>query len=215
MRVADCGSSFCKLLDQGEQTPQIIPTREILSNPPPAFDVATGHLGKRLGRRFIGELEALAHGSKALIDAADYTVVDVGSRDTKVLGFTERRLSKIEWNDTCGAATGFTIDLIGRYYNIDFDDVPVAVDCLPVTCGVFGIERIFDAIIEQGDPHGGIASYIGGIAANIFVLSGRPQKLYLSGGLCENNLFVKSLAQHCEVVKLGRGVLVTGLQSKL
>lgn len=214
MRVADCGSSYCKMLDEGERTPRVLPTREILNDPPPPFDVATGHLGKRLAKRFIGELEALAHGSLALIDDTDYTVVDVGSRDTKVLGFADRRLKKIEWNDACGAATGFTIDLIGRYYNIDFSEITPTENCLPVTCGVFGIERIFDAIIERGDPHNGIASYIGGIAANIFVLAGRPQTLYLSGGLCENSLFVGSLALHCTVIQMGRGVLVTGLRSR-
>jgi hypothetical protein len=56
-----------------------------------------------------------------------------------------------------------------------------------------------------------VARFVKGIALNAFNFSGRPESLYLSGGLCDNQLFVNSFP--CTVVPLGRFVLLKGLQT--
>jgi hypothetical protein len=55
-----------------------------------------------------------------------------------------------------------------------------------------------------------VARFVKGIAINAYRFAGSPAKLYLSGGLCDNRLFMESLP--CEVVPLGRFVLLAGLE---
>jgi hypothetical protein len=52
--------------------------------------------------------------------------------------------------------------------------------------------------------------FIKGIAKNIYDFSGKAEKIYISGGLCENKLFINSFP--CEVIPLGRFVQVEGLK---
>ena len=58
-----------------------------------------------------------------------------------------------------------------------------------------------------------VAMFIKGLAKNIHNFAGGGEKIYLSGGLCENRLFVNSFP--CEVTLLGRYVQIEGLKSYL
>jgi hypothetical protein len=58
-----------------------------------------------------------------------------------------------------------------------------------------------------------VARFVKGIALNAFAFAGSPEKIYLSGGLCDNPLFVGSFP--CRVVPLGRFVLLAGLRAML
>ena len=80
-----------------------------------------------------------------------------------------------------------------------------------VTCGVLGMSRIFDAVVSGTPDSEAVARFVMGIAINAYRFAGSPTKLYLSGGLCDNPLFVKSLP--CEVISLGRFVLLKGLEA--
>ena len=110
-------------------------------------------------------------------------------------------------------ATGATIEMICRFYNVDVKTLPANDEKYPVTCGVFGMEKIMDEIAKTKNVNPAVAKYIHGIAYNAWNFAQRPEKIYLSGGFCENNCFVKSLEKYCEVEKLGRFVLVEGLEN--
>ena len=118
-----------------------------------------------------------------------------------------------DWNYLCGAMAGFTVELLGSYFGIDYNHVTVAQEHLPVTCGVLGMGELFDKIADGLSPERAVAMFVKGIARNVYNFSGRAEKMYLSGGLCENKLFVNSLP--CEVVLLGRYVQIEGLKSYL
>ena len=85
---------------------------------------------------------------------------------------------------------GFTIELLENYYNLDFNTLPIPDKTFSVTCGVLGISSIFDEITSGMDESAAVASFVKGIAINAFRFAGSPEKLYLSGGLCDNRLFV-------------------------
>jgi len=209
--IADCGSSWSKIknIESGETV--IRATQVILRDPEIRFDAATGHLGKDRADRYENELVALAQGCLKIVPEDDFTVVDIGSRDTKFVRFEGRKVRKLDWNQACGASTGFTLELLGKYYDIDFNQLPVSEERIPVTCGVFAIEKIFDSIIQGESPEKSLAAFVHGIAYNVFNFVQRPERLYVSGGLCENLCFLDSLLNYCEVVPLGRHVLLEGL----
>ncbi len=211
MLIADCGSSWSKIKDMETGEVAVLPTQKVLRELDVHFDVATGHLGKDRTGRYENELIALAQGSLKLIIENDFTVVDVGSRDTKFVRFQNRKLRKLDWNQQCGANTGFTLELLAHYYNIDFTNLQPAEEKFPITCGVFAIENIFESIIRGNAPEIALAAFVHGIAFNVFTFAQKPEKLHLSGGLCENPCFLQSLARYCEVIPLGRNVLLEGL----
>jgi activator of 2-hydroxyglutaryl-CoA dehydratase len=209
MILADFGTSYSKFLDLDSPDPQpyIKATKELDRNL--KVDIATGHNGKRFSTHYVNELIALARGGEKLIREDRYLLLDCGSRDIKYIRYQDGKLQDMGWNAECGASMGFTIELLENYYNLDFNKLPTPAKTFSVTCGVLGISSIFDAITSGIDEAEAVARFVKGIAVNAFRFAGSPAKIYLSGGLCDNRLFLESMP--CEVVPLGRFVLLAGL----
>ncbi len=137
-------------------------------------------------------------------------MLDCGSRDLKFVRYYRGKLADMGWNAECGASMGFTIELLERYYQLDGQQMAVPEQGFSVTCGVLGLSDIFDAVVSGVPEAEAVARLIRGIARNAYNFVGKPDKLYLSGGLCENPVFVGSFP--CQVISLGRFVLLAGLQ---
>lgn len=211
MLLADFGTSYCKVLDTAatSPTPQLIPTRELDRNL--QVDIATGHNGKKYSTHYVNELTALARGGEQLIEEENYTLLDCGSRDIKYVCYEKGTVKDMGWNVECGASMGFTIELLEKYYDLDFSTLSVPASSFSVTCGVLGMSHIFDAVVNGKSEAEAVARFVKGIALNAYNFCNKPEKLYLSGGLCNNPLFVGSFP--CELVVLGRFVLLEGLMA--
>ena len=209
MLLADFGTTYAKFIDLAEEspTPYLEPAKNLEANL--RVDMATGHNGKRFTDKYVNELTALAKGGQQLITDHNFTLLDCGSRDIKFVRYENGTLADMGWNAECGASMGFTIELLGRYYNIDYDQLDVPSKSFSVTCGVLGMSQIFDEITSGRSEEQAVASFVKSIAINAYRFAGEPTKLYLSGGLCDNPLFVKSFPG--DVISLGRFVLLKGL----
>ena len=97
---------------------------------------------------FINELVALAEGAKSLCKETDLTILDIGSRDMKLVTFKSGRFDKCDWNTSCGAMVGFTIELIMKYFNKTPADLRVTDRHFDITCGLLGITKFFDQDIK-------------------------------------------------------------------
>lgn len=209
--LADLGTTWTKLIDE-DGAYHVLPTRQILTEKW-FFNKATGHLGEKRCQIYTNELEALGVGALAKIQEDNFTVVDVGSRDTKFLQFENRKVRKLDWNQSCGSSTGFTLELLMKYYEIAPQNIAITPqESYPLTCAVFGMEKIFDAIISGQKPEDALGRFLMAIARNVFEFVLKPQKIYLSGGLSENPAFVKALSYFCQTIPLGRFVLLDGLK---
>jgi activator of 2-hydroxyglutaryl-CoA dehydratase len=211
MLLGDFGTSYSKFLDLSSPrpVPYIVQSRELGAGYRVA--IATGHNGKRFSDRYVNELTVLARGGEQLIAEDDFVLLDCGSRDIKFIHYTGGRLHDMGWNSECGASMGFTIELLERYYDLDYHELPVPDRPFSVTCGVLGMSRIFDAVVSGTPDSEAVARFVMGIAINAYRFAGSPPKLYLSGGLCDNPLFVNSFP--CQVIPLGRFVLLKGLEA--
>ncbi|MDA8165360.1 MAG: ATPase [Desulfobacteraceae bacterium] len=207
MIFGDFGTSYCKLWEPEAGPPRVVATKDL----PPGVrvDWATGHNGKRLGARCVNELIALARGGERLIAEPSYLLLDCGSRDIKFIRYQDGGVADMGWNAECGASMGFTIELLARYYDLDYRRIAVPGKTFSVTCGVLGMSHIFDAVIGGVPVAEAVARFVKGIALNAYRFAGSPARIYLSGGLSDNPLFVGSFP--CEVVPLGRFVLLEGL----
>ena len=157
------------------------------------------------------EIIALANGAKKLNIDSDATVVDLGSRDAKWIKFKNNKFHDMDWNTSCASSTGATVEMLMKFYDITLEDLTFNPEKFIVTCGIFGMEKIMDSISSGIKPAEAISKFVHGLAFNAWNFAHNPDKIYLSGGFCENKCFVDSLSSYCEVIPLGRFVLCEGL----
>lgn len=213
MRIADCGSTWSKILDLESEELKIIATGDLPCRNKIVFDVATGHSARGRCGVFRNELISLAEGGLAKIEEEDFSLVDIGSRDIKYVRFRGRKVQKLDWNLSCGSTTGATIELLGNYYGIDFDNIEPSDKWVNVACGVFGMERVLESVSMGTPPGESVAMFIHGLIRNVYNFVGRPSHIYLSGGFCENACFMKTMKKYCSVTPMGRTVPLEGIKS--
>lgn len=210
--ILDSGTSYSKVYHLDSDTYEVIPSRhikEIICRY--TVVAATGHNAHRLSGRVVNELIALAKGAQAHVRGTDtYTVVDCGSRDIKYIRVEQGSVT-MDWNAECGAFCGQIVELLQRHFQCNPDQIPPADRALSLTCGILGMTRMFDLIADDCDPDYAFARFMKGLADNVYTFAKKPDILYISGGLCDNPLFLRSFSL-TQVVPLGRFVLVDGVR---
>lgn len=207
MLIGDFGTSFTKILDTDTGERRITPTRAVRNL---RVDVATGHNASLHARKTVGELVAMAQGGMRLIKG-DFKLLDIGSRDMKFIEVKQGKVMRMDWNSQCGAMTGFTLELLGNYFGLDFSLIEPSEKEYPLTCGVLGLERVFDDMAQGLSAEEAVARFSRGFALSAHRFIGKPSVFHLSGGMCDNPLFLRSFPKGVEVMPLGRFVLVEGL----
>ena len=159
------------------------------------------------------EIIALAKGAKKYVEP-DSTVLDLGSRDAKWISFKDGKFHDMDWNTSCASSTGATVEMLLKFYDLEVKDLSFNPEKFNITCGIFGLEKIMDAISKGEKSSVAVSKFVHGLAYNAWKFAKHPEKLYLSGGFCENKCLVDSLKNYCEVVLLGRFVLCAGLMDE-
>ena len=170
-------------------------------------DACCGHMSQANEN----EIVALAKGAQKLDIDKDATVLDLGSRDAKWIRFKDDKFHDMDWNTSCASSTGETVEMLLKFYEVSPEELKFTPEKFVVTCGIFGMEKIMDSISSGEKPAEAISKFVHGIAYNAWNFAKRPEKIYLSGGFCENKCLVDSLKNYCEVEILGRFVLCEGL----
>lgn len=180
------------------------------------FDKATGHMSKSLinsEKDYENEIIALVQGFKKYADK-NSIILDLGSRDSKWAQFANALFKDLDWNSSCSSSTGATVEMLMKFYNLSEKDLAFNSEKYIITCGIFGLEKIMDDIASGGSSHEAVSKFIHGIAFNAWSFAKKPDKIFLSGGFCENKCFVDSLKNYCEVEPLGRFLLCEGLMEE-
>lgn len=219
----DAGTTWSKILEikpNGEEAFKVLPTIEA-KNLNINFEKITGHTTDKTAKNYENEVVALALGAKDVLEkkyknfkSETSTVLDLGSRDVKWVRYKNGEFSDMDWNSSCASATGATIEMLLKFYDVNVKDLEFQEEKYPVTCGIFGLEKIMDDVSKGIKPSVAISKFVHGIAYNAWNFTENPEKLYVSGGFCKNECFIKSLEKYCKVVPLGRFVLVLGLKSQ-
>lgn len=215
----DAGTTYSKIIAIGEtldfppvnavgnKTYYILPSK-LIKTLNLKFKKSCGHMTGT--SKHENEIIALANGCKGEIEP-NSTILDLGSRDAKWIRFKDGKFNDMDWNTACASSTGATVEMLLKFYDLKPQDLRFNEDKYTVTCGIFGLEKIMDDISNGATPAIAVSKFIHGIAYNAWNFSKRPEKIYLSGGFCENECLVKSLEKYCEVIKLGRFKLCEGL----
>ena len=174
------------------------------------YEKMTGHTTDKTAKNYENEVVALAHGAKKYLED-NFIALDLGSRDIKWVKYKNSKFCDMDWNSSCAAATGATIEMLLKFYDVRVEELEFNKEKYPVTCGIFGLEKIMDDVSGGLEPKIAISKFIHGIAYNAYNFTKNPDKICISGGFCENKSFIDSLKNYCEVLPLGRFVLVDGL----
>lgn len=170
-------------------------------------DCSCGHMANSNENEII----ALANGAKKQNIDSNATILDLGSRDAKWIRFKDGKFHDMDWNTSCASSTGATVEMLLKFYGVDSQELRFDEEKFAVTCGIFGMEKIMDSISAGAKPSEAISKFVHGIAFNAWSFAKKPEKIYLSGGFCENKCFVQSLENYCKVERLGRFILCEGL----
>jgi activator of 2-hydroxyglutaryl-CoA dehydratase len=213
--LIDAGTSYIKILDTKKNKLDIFTLNSTQKLKELRPQIVTGHNSGLFPKaENINELVALAKGASVIINKGSFTVLDIGSRDMKLVRFIDNKFDNCEWNTSCGAMIGFTIDLMCKYFSKNPKELPLTNKKFDITCGLLGITKFFDNISSKMSVEEGLSALINGLAKFAWQFAGEPSDVYLSGGLSENPVFIKALRKLCPELKpLGRTVLLEGLKS--
>ena len=208
----DAGTTWTKILkiENNEKTYEVIPTSK-LKNLNLTPTKATGHSIIKTNN-YENEVVALANGAKKYLED-NFIALDLGSRDIKWVKYQNKKFQDMDWNSSCASATGATVEMLLKFYNVKIEDLIFTKEKYAITCGIFGLEKIMDDVSNGLEPKIAISKFIHGIAYNAFTFTKNPDKICISGGFCENKCFIKCLEEYCKVIPLGRYVLVDGLKT--
>lgn len=156
------------------------------------------------------EIIALAKGARKYVDD-NATILDLGSRDAKWIAFKDGKFHDMDWNTSCASSTGATVEMLLKFYDLEVSDLEFKPEKFNITCGIFGLEKIMDSISKGEKSSDAVSKFVHGLAYNAWNFAKKPQKLYLSGGFCENKCLVDSIKNYCDVMLLGRFILCEGL----
>lgn len=188
----------------------IVPSSDI-KNYDLKFDAMTGHMSEKFvdsPDKYTNEVIALTQGVKDII-GSDAVILDLGSRDAKWVRFKDGKFSDLDWNSACASSTGATIEMLMKFYNVE--ELLFNEEKYSITCGIFGLEKIMDDIAKGESAQTAISKFIHGIAYNAWLFAKKPEKIYLSGGFCENKCFCDSLSKYASIEPLGRFMLCKGI----
>jgi hypothetical protein len=213
--LLDTGTGYSKLHRLADGERRIIRSKDLPSElSGKEVRLACGHNASRFADTTVNELIALAKGARKLAGDYDFIVVDTGSRDIKYVRMHGGDVKRMDWNVECGAFAGQVIELLINYFAFDPASIVPAERPIPVACGVLGMTAMFDLIAEGVAPDEAFARFMKGVADNVWRFAGKPERFYLSGGLCENPLFLRSF-KGVDVIPLGRYVLIEGLMEEM
>lgn len=207
----DAGTTWTKILkiENDKRSYDVVKTCDFKKTNT-KFIKCTGHSLTKEKGIYENEVVALSYGAKKYLED-DFVVLDLGSRDIKYVRFENQKFKDMDWNCSCASATGATIEMLLKFYNVDIKNLKYTDEKYSITCGIFGLERIMDDVAKGIEPERAISKFIHGIAYNAYNFTKKAPKICVSGGFCENKCFIETLCKYSEVIPLGRFVLVDGL----
>jgi (R)-2-hydroxyacyl-CoA dehydratese activating ATPase len=116
--------------------------------------VATGYgrtSAQVCGARIVSELTAHFHGARFQTGLDDFTLLDMGGQDYKVIRASGGVLSDFAANDKCAASTGRYLENMARVLGITLDELGShSADPVPLsdTCAIFGESEIIGHIVR-------------------------------------------------------------------
>lgn len=119
------------------------------------------------GGKVIPEIKAHAEGAIFQTGLQDFTLLDIGGQDSKVILVKEGKVRDFATNDKCAAGSGRYLENMAKVVGISLDELAEYTDDparLSSTCAIFGESELIGQIID-GVP---LANLAAGINYSVF-----------------------------------------------
>lgn len=170
--------------------------------------IATGYgrISVPYSDKTITEITCHGMGTYYLLNE-DATVVDIGGQDTKVITLEDGKVTNFTMNDKCAAGTGRFLELMANTLGITIDElaeIALVGQDISITnmCTVFAESEVISLIgsgARREDIARGIINSITGRVYSMVHKHGKTDTMFLTGGLCELDPFVKLLSEKMEM----------------
>ncbi len=143
------------------------------------------------GAEIILELKAHTYGAVFQTGLKDFTLIDIGGQDSKVISVKEGRMTDMILNDKCAASCGRYVENMANIIGLSIEEAgkyyknPVE---LSSTCAVFGESELIGRVSEGT----GVEELAAGINYSLFkkikpLLSRFPSRIaVITGGVADN-----------------------------
>jgi predicted CoA-substrate-specific enzyme activase len=170
--------------------------------------VSTGY-GRRaveFADKTVTEITCHAKGAAYLFGDGAINVIDVGGQDTKVISLEDGRVEEFYMNDKCAAGTGKFIEVTAGRLGVPLDKLDqIASERsreleISSLCTVFAESEVV-ALVGRGASKEDIAwGILNSVAKKVGTeysrLHDRERPIYLTGGLCESEYFMRLLERY-------------------
>jgi predicted CoA-substrate-specific enzyme activase len=143
------------------------------------------------GASVISEVKAHTIGAVHQTGLRDFTLLDIGGQDTKVIKVSGGRMEDFAMNDKCAASSGRYIENMAAVLGMTLDELSRHADdpaALSSTCAIFGESEIIQKMAEGVPGHELAAGVNLTIARRVLPLLGRfpDGPIVFSGGVARN-----------------------------
>ena len=147
----------------------------------------------------ISELTAHYLGACYQTGLVDFTLLDMGGQDYKVMSILNNRIVDLATNDKCAASTGRYLENMARVLDISIDEMgryyedPVS---LSSTCAIFGESELIGLIVQGVPVHCLAAGVNRAVVERVIPLLARMGDgvIVMSGGVALNRAVVNLLS---------------------
>lgn len=164
--------------------------------------VATGYgrVSVDFADKIVTEITCHAKGTHFL-SGEDFTVIDIGGQDTKVILQADGKVRDFIMNDKCSAGTGKFLEVMANRLGLSLTEMFQYAErgrdiTLSSTCTVFAESEII-SLMGKGTPREdiarGVITQIIGKTAALAQRKPSEHEYFLSGGFCENHLIMREL----------------------
>lgn len=167
----------------------------------PAGLVVTGYGKHLLKEHFatITEVRASFLGARRATGLSDFTLLEMGGQDTKVLYVKDSRVFDFQTNDRCAAGTGRYLENMARFLKMPLREFSRAVEDpveISQTCAIFGESELIGHLLEGTAAVRLAAGVNASVARRALALVRRypRQTLVFAGGVAKNRAIVRLLA---------------------
>jgi predicted CoA-substrate-specific enzyme activase len=167
--------------------------------------VATGYgrVSVPYAHKTITEITCHGKGAYYLNGSQMMTVIDIGGQDTKIINIENGNVTNFLMNDKCAAGTGRFLELMANTLGVSlYEMAQLALRGKDINitsmCTVFAESEVISLIgsgAKREDIARGVINSIIGRIKTLLNKQGVKGDIYLTGGLCDLEPFIKLLSQ--------------------
>nr|WP_307775855.1 acyl-CoA dehydratase activase [uncultured Cetobacterium sp.] len=168
--------------------------------------VATGYgrVSVPYANKVVTEISCHGIGAKYIFNENNFTVIDIGGQDTKIIAMENGIVNNFFMNDKCSAGTGRFLEVMSNILGISLDDLSDLAkngSYTPISsmCTVFAESEVI-SLIGQGTPKENIAyGVINSVVNKVGTMCKKTDansSYFLTGGLCDNSYIISELSKN-------------------